>query len=914
MLKTLRTTISPSSRALLASPSTAAIQVLRQRRHITDSPSVAADERSEGRAPEEGWLWIDSVFPVSLGRLDLRSYVGYAREDTLLEQVRVLLSKVNTHGFRIVSLEPHIKDGGVFVKFQYDAADQDTSLQIILESARKSVHGQGGVPSWCGLHYGEVWLVKGTPWREDMHRYVSSILRVSFEGPDISDESLYRLLRPYGRIHDISPPTPGPAGTLRSVLVTFKNIRSATSARNTIHSLKFPSSPSTFTTLRTSYAQPETVHAVRDYIANHPRIFLPVLFFLIGTVTYAIFDPIRVFMVEGKMNDWFDYKEFTIYKWLRANTIERFSLTSSEPPPESSLAKEGVWKERQDAEEALKKYLADLPNSITFVHGPQGSGKTRMLSSLLKDTGRKSMVIDVGELSKASSEMALVSGLATQTGYWPVFSFLNSLNNMIDLASVGVIGQKAGLSSSLPEQLKQVLDVVGRGLSHGNAAQNARRERQAKRAELDAAKSKEREMVRERIEEGLWHDGRIDAVCGNGVMSELGVGIERFTEADAAPRPRAEPQVDGEGSLENGERESKEMKKSSSEEQKEAEDARKQQRSAEDLQAVESMPVVIIKNFETKGGGSRKEELLDALAQWAASLAENQASEMSKLPFSLLTTQRLSDNRENVKRLAKALPSKPLNQVSLSDADSASALSFVKQKLHDNGLDVQFSQSQITHLQRLGGRASDLESLIHKMRSGMTVEEAVDDIVLRGVSELRKNAFGDDVEDAKNLPWTREQAWILMKQLSKQPEISYHEVLMDFPFKGDETPLRHMEHAELITIGTLNGRPSAIKPGKPVYKFVFEQLVNDSVFKATQDIAFNEKVIASAETTVKACEAELLTLKDVDAGTANWWGSKRAVEMRASYLLKKMRAAEDKIEGLEKQNVQLKKVLSKTHH
>ena len=52
------------------------------------------------------------------------------------------------------------------------------------------------------------------------------------------------------------------------------------------------------------------------------------------------------------------------------------------------------------------------------------------------------MIIDVGQLSKAGSEMALVSGLAFQTGYWPVFSFLNSLNNMIDLASVGIIGQK----------------------------------------------------------------------------------------------------------------------------------------------------------------------------------------------------------------------------------------------------------------------------------------------------------------------------------------------------------------------------------------------------------------------------------------------------------------------------------------
>ncbi len=53
----------------------------------------------------------------------------------------------------------------------------------------------------------------------------------------------------------------------------------------------------------------------------------------------------------------------------------------------------------------------------------------------------------------------------------------------------------------------------------------------------------------------------------------------------------------------------------------------------------------------------------------------------------------------------------------------------------------------------------------------MTIQEAVDDIIARGVSELRKRAFGDDAEDAKNLAWTREQAWILMKQLAKKPEV-----------------------------------------------------------------------------------------------------------------------------------------------
>jgi hypothetical protein len=106
------------------------------------------------------------------------------------------------------------------------------------------------------------------------------------------------------------------------------------------------------------------------------------------------------------------------------------------------------------------------------------------------------------------------------------------------------------------------------------------------------------------------------------------------------------------------------------------------------------------------------------------------------------------------------------------------------------------------------------------------VQEAVEDIISRGVGELRKNAFGDDLEDSKALPWTREQAWVVLKQLSKQEEVGsytisfayycpnndpfalqlpYYDLLIEFPFKGDDTALRNMEHAELITISTHNG-------------------------------------------------------------------------------------------------------------
>jgi hypothetical protein len=66
---------------------------------------------------------------------------------------------------------------------------------------------------------------------------------------------------------------------------------------------------------------------------------------------------------------------------------------------------------------------------------------------------RPAMVIDCAEIGKSKTDAALISALADQTGesgsevelivgYYPVFSFLSSLNGLIDLASVGLIGQK----------------------------------------------------------------------------------------------------------------------------------------------------------------------------------------------------------------------------------------------------------------------------------------------------------------------------------------------------------------------------------------------------------------------------------------------------------------------------------------
>lgn len=83
-----------------------------------------------------------------------------------MESLKSILASVKTHDFRVVSLEPHVKDGGVFVKFQYSAGEPQSALETIASDLRDNVAHHGGIPSWSGLSSGNVWLVKGRPWRE----------------------------------------------------------------------------------------------------------------------------------------------------------------------------------------------------------------------------------------------------------------------------------------------------------------------------------------------------------------------------------------------------------------------------------------------------------------------------------------------------------------------------------------------------------------------------------------------------------------------------------------------------------------------------------------------------------------------------------------------------------------------------
>lgn len=155
----------------------------------------------------------------------------------------------------------------------------------------------------------------------------------------------------------------------------------------------------------------------------------------------------------------------------------------------------------------------------------------------------------------------------------------------------------AGFSKSLDEQLKDVLDVVGSALRRVNLY-HADNIKTAKAREQQLQRRKIEEAARlERIRRGVFHDGRLDCVSGNGVMSELGIGDENIEDNSEVPDAWAA----------------------------EAAHSTETTKSIPNpfTNDISGLPIVILKNYDAKGAAKR-ESILNVLANWTAALIENQ--------------------------------------------------------------------------------------------------------------------------------------------------------------------------------------------------------------------------------------------------------------------------------------------------
>lgn len=271
------------------------------------------------------------------------------------------------------------------------------------------------------------------------------------------------------------------------------------------------------------------------------------------------------------------------------------------------------------------------------------------------------------------------------------------------------------------------------------------------------------------------------------------------------------------------------------------------------------------------------------------------------------------------KSLSKALPDRVFRQIPLSDCSPHVAKKFVLRHLDadvaddpepQDGSSKELPSQTRTDLEELdtcidllGGRLTDLEFLARRIKAGETPTKAVHEIIDQSASEILKMyIFGMDDVDTKH--WSAEQAWLLIKQLAQKESLLYNEILLDDTYKsGGEKTLRALEQAELITIvSSPSGRPSQIKPGKPVYHPAFKRLTEDKVLRSRMDLAILNELIKVENSTIEKCEGELLKLSEIE-------GKPALIAGRVTYLLSKLAKSQEKVESYERDMGGLKKVL-----
>ena len=157
--------------------------------------------------------------------------------------------------------------------------------------------------------------------------------------------------------------------------------------------------------------------------------------------------------------------------------------------------------------------------------------------------------------------------------------------------------------------------------------------------------------------------------------------------------------------------------------------------------------------------------------------------------------------------------------------------------------------------------------------------------------------------DASGRIWTPQQAWYLIKALAYADTIRYNAVLLSDTYKtGGDAMLQALEQAELIAIGSRNGRPHSIRPGRPVYGAAFQSLTRDRVLAARLDLAVLAELIGVETKAIEKCEAELSLLGALPKQPGE-------LAPRTSWLLEKVRASQAKVVKYEEESAALKKVL-----
>lgn len=785
------------------------------------------------RKAREGIFYFDNIYPVVPGRFLFASYLLSIALGLTEKRVTKIIQK---HAFppefpiKLTQLIPRYKDGGAFGKFEISADAPNVSQEDAEACIYSYLKDHDYRPIFNPFRRMRVFGVKGVPWIEDLKRSNSTKVRVVFDGEDLSQESLYKVLRRYGTIIDIESPPPGAKDLPRSAIVEFAVRRDACTARNCVNSLTVNN-----TKIHIVYIPSEKAGAFKKAIVDHPRISIPVILALLATLAVLIFEPIRTWFIKKKVCGSHGLEKYQLYRYLvrlkrdTMSTLNRYLHFSA-----SAQARfEDLWTARQESVGTLQQWIEENVNTFIVVNGPRGSGKNELVSKFALSDRKNVITIDCESLSKARNDTSFVKAASSQLGYFPVFPWMKNITTFVDLIVQGLTGQKTGLSESNETQFKSMLNTTVTALKE--------------------------------------------------------VALENYDPNDSEVRLTEESYLQ--------------------------------------LHS-EVKPVVVIKHFLNEVPSADTNDFIyKYLADFASVLVQTNAAHVIFV----------SNDTSFDKTLSISLPNQLFKILTIGDADPQSAKNFVMQQIIEANKTTEIFEEGTNEkvvlaepklsdfpnldeaLRPLGGRMTDLQTFARRIMSGEPPMMASKDLVRQSASEILQMFLLK-----ANPDWTREQVWVIIKMLAELekksndnrasgssggwfrggndkknknhaeprvtlPTLPFSDLLSTPCFKTiqQQDALVALQHSEMIALIMDNGRPSAIKAGKPLYQAAFKALVADPELKAMMETQLLEKLITTENGKITKFEEELLSLSNLPK---RW-----EINERIDYLSSKLSISQGKI-------------------
>lgn len=433
-------------------------------------------------------IFFDNVYPRWLAKLSYSKFFGFLKplqtlfnDDKLKDRVYKLIEYKDNKlplGTKLEAFVPFKRDGGAFVKFVVPPSSSvkeltETIEGNIQENKATFENGLGGFLTFW-KSFPRAYRVKGTPWIEDLSRFPSSKLKVKFEGEPLTEEELYLLFRRYGLIVDIIPFS----SSNSHATVIFKTTDACIRAKNCTTGMLLNEGK---TSLHLQYIARERVNYITDFIINHQRIAIPVILALLATIAVFIFEPIREHFIEFKIKhfySWDSHKDhwlvkalYTPYRIIASSINDgRHFIDDSlglirgsrkNSPEVETLESDMFWTERTGKANQVRLWVCENANTFIIVKGPKGSGKREFVVDhalqMNEAFKRKMLELDCDVLVKTRSDNLFLKATASQLGYFPLFTWTNSISSFVDLGLQGLTGQKSGFSESKENQFKNML-------------------------------------------------------------------------------------------------------------------------------------------------------------------------------------------------------------------------------------------------------------------------------------------------------------------------------------------------------------------------------------------------------------------------------------------------------------------------